>query len=527
LDDGQELMTAAHPRPGLAARVIGGARWIWRSLTSMRTAVLLLCLLALAAIPGSVIPQRGVASDPAAVPQFIAANPGVSQWLDRFGLFAVYASPWFAAIYLLLLVSMTGCVLPRLMRLWRAARADPPSAPTNLSRLAGYRTSSMPVEAVPAWMADVQRTLRSRGFRVVSTPDEVRTEKGFLREIGNLAFHFSLLLLLIGVAYGKLVGFEGRVVVVEGDTFANTRSQYDAFSPAALTDIAGLTPFTMRLDDLAVEYEESGAQRGDARGFDASVTIQDARGTRTDVVSPNNPTEVDGTKAFLTGNGYAPVITVRDTRGEVVTSGAVVFLPDDLSNASTGVVKAPDARPEGLGFEGVFLPTAATGGSGAYSAYPDLLNPQLFLTAYRGDLGIDAAQSVFTLDKSNLSVLAGGRPLTLAPGDTAELPDGAGSVTLEKVVRFANFQVAYDPGKEIALAAALMLLIGLTMSLMIPRRRWWIRIRAAQDGRVAIEIGGLSLTQRELPRRDLELLETLVDGTPHQHTHQRMEQVIR
>jgi cytochrome c biogenesis protein len=100
LDDGQELMTAAHPRPGLAARVIGGARWIWRSLTSMRTAVLLLCLLALAAIPGSVIPQRGVASDPAAVPQFIAATPGVSPWLDRLGLFAVYGSPWFAAIYL-------------------------------------------------------------------------------------------------------------------------------------------------------------------------------------------------------------------------------------------------------------------------------------------------------------------------------------------------------------------------------------------------------------------------------------------
>lgn len=309
-----------------------------------------------------------MASDPAAVPQFVAANPGVSPWLDRLGLFAVYASPWFAAIYLLLLVSMTGCVLPRLMRLWRAARADPPAAPTNLRRLAGYRTSVMPVGAVPAWMADVQRTMRSRGFRVVSTPDEVRTEKGFLREIGNLAFHLSLLLLLVGVAYGKLVGFEGRVVVVEGDTFANTRSQYDAFSPAPLTDVEGLTPFTVRLDDLAVEYEESGAQRGDARGFDASVTIQDAQGTRTDVVSPNNPAEIDGTKAFLTGNGYAPVITVRDARGEVVTSGAVVFLPDDLSNASTGVVKAPDARPEGLGFDGVFLPTAATGGSGAYSA---------------------------------------------------------------------------------------------------------------------------------------------------------------
>ena len=520
-------MTARHPTPGRVSRLIGFARWIWRTLTSMRTAVLLLCLLALAAVPGSVLPQRGVASDPAAVPQFVAANPGVAPWLDRLGLFAVYASPWFAAIYLLLLASMTGCVLPRLMRLWRAAHADPPASPTNMSRLAAYRTGVIPVEAVPAWMAAAQRSMRSRGFRVVSTPYEVRAEKGFLREIGNLAFHLSLLLLLVGVAYGKLVGFEGRVVVVEGDTFANTRSQYDAFSPAPLTDTEGLTPFTMRLDDLAVEYEPSGAQQGDARGFDASVTIEDSRGTRTDVASPNNPVEIAGTKAFLTGNGYAPVITVRDALDEVVTSGPVVFLPDDLSYASTGVVKAPDARPTGLGFEGVFLPTSATGGSGVYSAYPDLLNPELFLTAYRGDLGIDTPQSVFTLDKSRLSVFSGAKPLTLAPGDTVDLPDDAGSVTFDKVVRFANFQVAYDPGKEIALAAAVMLLVGLTMSLTIPRRRWWLRIRPPRDGHVAFEIGGLSLTQRELPRRDLEHLDALAAAPLREALDQPTKQVTR
>lgn len=519
-------MKREHTMPGRGARLTGGARWFWRTLTSMRTAVMLLCLLALAAIPGSVLPQRGVASDPSAVPQFIAANPGVSPWLDRLGLFSVYASPWFAAIYLLLLVSMTGCVLPRLVRLWRAAHADPPGAPTNMSRLPGYRTGVIPVEEVPAWMADAQRRLRSRGFRVVSTTDEVRAEKGFLREIGNLMFHLSLLLLLVGVAYGKLVGFEGRVVVVEGDTFANTRSQYDAFSPAALTDVEGLTPFTMRLDDLAVKYEQSGAQRGDARGFDASVTIDDAEGTRTDVASPNNPVEVAGTKAFLTGNGYAPVITVRDARGEVVTSGPVVFLPDDLSYASTGVVKAPDARPRGLGFEGVFLPTAASGGSGVYSAYPDLLNPELFLTAYRGDLGIDSPQSVFTLEKSRLAVLGDGKPLALAPGDTVELPDGAGSITFEKVLRFANFQIAYDPGKEIALVAAVMLLIGLTMSLTIPRRRWWLRIGPARDGDVTVEIGGLSLTQRELPRRDLEHVDNLAATSIRHELHQPTKQVI-
>ena len=509
-----------------AVRLVGTARWAWRTLTSMRTAVLLLCLLGLAAIPGSLLPQRGVASDPSAVPQFMAANPRVSPWLDRLGLFEVYAAPWFAAIYLLLLVSMTGCVLPRALRLWRATQADPAGAPTNMARLDGHMTALIPADRVAATMADAQRRLRGAGFRVSSTTDEVRGEKGFLREFGNLAFHLSLLLLLLGVAYGKLVGFEGRVIVVEGGTFANVRSQYDAFSPGPLTDVGDLTPFTVRLDDLAVEYEQSGPQRGDARGFAADVTVDQSGRARSDTAKPNEPVEVDGTKVFLTGNGYAPVVTVRDARGEVVTSGPVVFLPDDLSYASTGVVKAPDAMPEGLAFEGLFLPTAATGGSGPYSAYPDVLNPQLFLTAYRGDLAVDVPQSVFDLDKSRLSVLGGGKPIVLTPGETGVLPDGVGSVTFEDVVRFANFQIARDPGKEIALAAALVLLVGLTMSLTIPRRRWWLRVRPVSSDETLVEIGGLSLTQRALPRRDLELLQRVIpDPTPHR-ARQLVEQEL-
>ena len=52
---------------------VGTARFIWRQLTSMRTALLLLLLLAIAAVPGSLFPQR--AADPNGVTQYFAANP--------------------------------------------------------------------------------------------------------------------------------------------------------------------------------------------------------------------------------------------------------------------------------------------------------------------------------------------------------------------------------------------------------------------------------------------------------------------
>ena len=136
----------------------------------------------------------------------------------------------------------------------------------------------------------------------------------------------------------------------------------------------------------------------------------------------------------------------------------------------------------------------------------------ILLTGYAGNLGLDAPQSVFTLDKTAMTQLRrDGEPLAiaLAPGETIDLPDGRGSLTFDGVSRFVNFQVAYDPGRQIALLAAILLLLGLTASLTIPRRRWWVRFGPSDaTGRVRVELAGLSLTRRLLPERDLARLES-------------------
>lgn len=478
-------------------------RWAWRTLTSMRIAVLLLLALAAVAVPGSLLPQRGVASDPGAVTRFIADNPRWGPWLDRLGFFEVYSSPWFAAIYLLLMVSMTGCVLPRAARLWRSARAEPARAPTNLTRLDDHRRSTSTEE--PAQIVTAAASyLRARRFRVVTDGTSVRAEKGYLREVGNLVFHLSLLVLLFGVAIGSLFGFEGRVIVVEGSSFTNTRLQYDEYTPGPLTDEKALTPFSLTLNDFIAVFETTGPQRGSARDFRADVTV--LRGAVGDpeaaTIEVNQPLEVDGTKVFLTGHGYAPVVSVTDGRGETVFTGPVVFVPFDGNLSSEGVIKVPDAQPTQLGFEGFFLPTASIDPEvGPRSLYPDLVDPQLFLTAYTGDLGLAGGepQSVFRLDKSNLSqVMTGSKPLgrALQPGESMTLPDGQGTLTFESVLRFANFQIASDPGKEISLAAAVALLLGLTTSLAVRRRRIWVRITGSPGADSTVEAASYALTRR-------------------------------
>ncbi len=283
----------------------GWGRWFWRTLTSMRTAVILLLALALAAIPGSVIPQRNVATDPGAVLRFTAEHPRLSPWLDRLALFDVYASPWFAATYVLLLVSMTGCVLPRCARLWREVKAQPARAPRTLDRMDDFRRFTIEGRG-DVVLARAAAVLRGRGYRVVATEHEVAAEKGHMRELGNLVFHLSLLLLLAGIATGKLFGYEGRVALVEGETFTNVSSSYDVLSPSALADVDTLPAFSMTLDRLETRFAPSGQRAGEPRQFDASVTYRDAGGTGTTTIRPNEPLEIEGTKLFLSGHGYAP-----------------------------------------------------------------------------------------------------------------------------------------------------------------------------------------------------------------------------
>jgi cytochrome c biogenesis protein len=170
------MMTTPVLSPQIGAR--GLARWFWRQLTSMRTALILLLMLGLAAIPGSLFPQR--TQDPLAVRAYLENRPTLGPILDRLSLFDVFGSPWFSAIYLLLFLSLIGCVLPRSIEHARALRAKPPRTPRNLSRLEEYRELSSDL-VVPAVLEQAEKHLRATRFRVERYDGSIAAEKGYLR----------------------------------------------------------------------------------------------------------------------------------------------------------------------------------------------------------------------------------------------------------------------------------------------------------------------------------------------------------
>lgn len=497
-------------QPSLGA--LGWARFLWRQLTSMRTALFLLLILAVAAVPGSVFPQRNI--DPTRTTDWIADRPTVGPILDRLGFFDVYSTPWFASIYLLLFVSLVGCVLPRARVHLRAMRQPPPRTPARLERLPSHTRLEVPTAEAEATLDAIEQSLRRRRFRVHRhQPGTLSAEGGYLKETGNLLFHLALIGVIVGVAVGHLWGWKGDAIVPEGQTFAKTR--FDTFSPGPWVGDDSVPPFTLRVDRFYAEFERevTGAgQFGMPRDFTAYVTATEDGDSHEEEIKVNHPLELEGATVFLLGNGYAPVITVRDPAGEVLYSGATPFLPQDNNYQSVGAIKVAAADP-GLGFVGWFLPTAViTADQGPQSIFPDALQPALALTAYEGELFPDGRpQSVFRLNTDEMDQLVNAdgtdaARLWVELGETVEIPGGRGTITFESLDRFAGLSVRHDPGRWLTLGAALVALGGLLLTLLIPRRRVFARIgETGPEGRTVVTIAAMA-------KADDTGLDTLLDA---------------
>ncbi|MBK3632726.1 cytochrome c biogenesis protein ResB [Streptomyces sp. MBT97] len=521
---GSQLSTApveAPSNPGMG--VIGWARWFWRQLTSMRVALLLLLLLALGAIPGSLIPQSG--TDETKVADFRRAHGTLAPLYDRLGLFHVYSSVWFSAIYILLFVSLIGCIVPRTWQFVGQLRSRPPGAPRRLTRLpahTAWRTGAEPEQVREAALV----LLRRRRFRAHLVGDAVAAEKGYLREVGNLLFHIALIVMLVAFAWGQLYKSEGNKLVVEGDGFSNTLTQYNDFKSGNLFGTDDLEPFSFTLDDFKGTYETSGPNKGTARTFQAALTYSvGAYGKdKKTVVKVNEPLEIGDSKVYLTAHGYAPVVTVRDGKGEVVYHDAVPLLPLDSNITSSGVVKVLDGYKdakglsEQLGFQAFFLPTYGGPDTAVVSQFPALDNPVLNLAPYHGDLGVDSGipQSVYQLDKAHMKEFKDSKGLqlrdNLEPGETMTLPDGAGSITYDGTKEWANFQVTQQPASGWALGGSIAAIFGLAGSLFLQRRRVWVRAVRGDDGVTVVEMGGLGRSESaKVPEELGELAGTLYD----------------
>jgi cytochrome c biogenesis protein len=429
----------------------------------MRTALILLLLLGIAAIPGSLFPQRS--QNPIQVKQYFSDNPSLANWLDRLSLFNVYSSPWFSAIYLLLFISLIGCVLPRSIGHLKAIGAAPTITPKYLDRMEHF------TEIKKVDLDLVEAKLRKMRFRIRRDANSISAEKGYARESGNLLFHLSLVLILVAVGVGSLFGSKGDAIVNVGDRFINTPTSYDVLGFGKYQAEDSLPPFSLTITDFKAEYDPATNAPLD---YTLTVSTSNPAGSKekTEIIKVNKPLTYGSTKIFLQANGHSPIVVVKDKSGKVIFDGPTPFLPQDANLSSIGAIKIPDMQPQ-IGFVSSFLPTADRDPvRGGFSSYPEVLDPRLLISVWKGDLGLNTGvpQSVYRIDTSKMERI-GLKALVL--NETYDF--GEGSITFTGWKSWVNLQIINDPGKGYALLGAILAISGLLISLFTRQRRIWIK----------------------------------------------------
>lgn len=513
--------TNSHKSPSKRAisRLLALVRNTWRTLTSMGTALVLLFLLALAAIPGALLPQRSL--NESKVAEYIAEHPTLGPWLDRVQAFDVFSSFWFTAIYVLLFISLVGCLTPRLVEHFRSLRATPVAAPRNLGRLPKHHTAEVPDGDITAMAASVDERLRGwrRTTRQVdsSTGDpsasgiEISAEKGYLREFGNIVFHFSLLGLLVAIAAGKLFSYEGNVIVIAdgGPGFCTASpAAFDSFRAGNTVDGTSLYPMCIRVNDFQATYLDN----GQAVGFQADIDYQAGDELTSGTWQPyllkvNEPLRVGGDRVYLQGHGYAPTFTVTFPDGQTRTQTLQWRPEDQISFLSSGAMRFDppggtydderERRKNQIAIQGLFAPTASLHGTLLSSSFPEMRDPAVAVDIYKGDTGLDTGrpQSVFSLDERMIGQgrLTKMARVNLNAGQDTRLEDGT-VVRFDGAVPFVNLQVSHDPAQIWVLVFSMTMMAGLLVSLIVRRRRVWVRLSPGPAGTVNVELGGLART---------------------------------
>jgi cytochrome c biogenesis protein len=478
----------------------------------MRTALILLLILAAAAVIGSLLPQ--VPNSPERVGQYLGDHGFWGPLFFRAGFFDVYGSWWFVLITTLLFVSLAACLFPRTRAMIRAIRQRPIQAREldGFRHHAEIRVTTGPDEAA----LTAARYLRRKRFRVARDGLGIAAEKGALREVGSLLFHWAFFLLLLGVIVGKGTGFTGRAVVTEGKTFVDALPNYSGQIRTGRYFGGGFTGIGVQL----LDFKDSYRRNGQPIDFVSRVRFLDREGgaTGTEAIRVNHPAKEGGLRIFQEGFGWAPVVDValdgrrlwsspiemtRDTPPEGVPATAMPWRGAiKLTAPEPDVTITLELWPDFRSFANLQL-------TGMPTPMFVQFDPYIRYSVYQGEV-VDPATS--NLDTAGLH-REGRGDLHAAGTSSFDLP-GGGELRLgfPELRHYSVLLISRDVGIPVVLAAAILVLVGLIPSLYVSRRKVWIRAEAAPGGAL-LEIGGFSLQRKDSFDEEFERIVRAIGGS--------------
>lgn len=313
---------------------------IWNFFASIRLSVVLLLAIAVASIMGTVIPQNE--SVQMYVAKFGAVGYRIFSTLD---VFDMYASWWFQALLLLLVINIVVCSLDRLPVTLKAVSSNRmarnPSMFRNLKSKETFDTAT-PMDL----LREACRKLVSGSEGVQETPEGfyIVGEKGRWTRFGVYGVHLSIILLLVGALIGSMFGFEGYVNIDEGESVSAVRLN---------NGLMQALPFELRCDDFDVSFYPNGTPKEYRSAM--SILEQGQEVLQRDIIV-NSPLRYRGINLFQSHYDFVFVelTFVSKETGENyrerTTIGDRIELPEALGSfVLTGFQGAMDYRGRDVG----------------------------------------------------------------------------------------------------------------------------------------------------------------------------------
>lgn len=439
---------------GLSIRPSDIGDRVWRLFTSMRTALLLMLMLAAMGLVGSLVIQApaGMDSDPQAYAAWLdSVRPKFGGWtglLDMVGAFGIFASWWFKAVMVLLTTSILACSVNRFKGLWKTAIRPRTRMTAVFYDRAPHSERIEATETPDAALADVTRTFKSHHFRTVVERDgdeiSVYADRFRWAPFGTLMAHTSLVMILVGALVGSFFGFRDTSFA------APIGTKVDVGNGTGLAVVARSFTDTYSTDNGAPSDYQS----------DLVVYSGDQQ-VASQVIRVNQPLRVGDVTFYQSFFGPAAAMQVKDASGAILYDEGVPLLwgsKDETERVGRFVLPAQDLQ--------VFVVSAASG-KVSTSVKPGQAQVEVYKTG-----------STTPID---IKVIDQGKPATIAGLE----------VTFAREHQFTGLIVARDPGVLIVWGGALLLVVGVCLVFFFPSRRIWARIVPAPAG-AEVRVGATS-----------------------------------
>lgn len=449
--------------------------------TSVKTANLLLAAMLVAGLAGILVQQFGTSTlrDPAllvAAVQRLPARYGepLASLIERLDLYRVFTSWWWTLLVAAFTVSVVGNTtgrLPRLLRDVRTARVE---------RGRAFFRSSIPGRTGPIDGLDgsvIPELLRRQGYRIrqvrIGGTTHLLGERNRLAPLASIASHAALVLFVVGMGFvTPRFGYETALKIPVGEG-----------RPTGFPD----DPWTVLVqnEQFVARFDAAGAPL-DYRTSIAVYRYGDRIARKE--ITVNDPLAIDGWVFHENFFGPAVEIDVRDETGLILYSGAVL-LDGNLAGQPEGLLAVPGTD--------VSLELLLAKGEGGVAELT-------VIGARRPTGGQEGPQIVFGA--------------VLGSGDGYWAPDPGIGVEFRRPSSYIGLIAKRDPGQGFIWLGAVLLVAGISISLLRPRRRVWARYDATTV-RLAV-VGGDPFVEDACARlvAQLPVLRAAVQPSPAAHT---------